>query len=246
MASTLIVDQVTKVATAWGQEVDNAVYNYLSGVAGTNTITATGPVGLAAYAAGLSFRFIPAATNTGATTINITGTGALGARNVFCGGAACVGGELRIGIPATITDDGTQFNIIGPFSGGKVPGNASFAGTLSMSAASAKIIGGSNSLSIRNNADSADNWKVNDAGTMETRDTPTFLSATAVPAGGTVGKGIQLSSATNFGVFFGSGAPTLSAAKGSIYLRSDGSTTNDRAYVNTNGSTTWTALTTVA
>jgi hypothetical protein len=55
-----------------------------------------------------------------------------------------------------------------------------------------------------------------------------------------------VSSATNFGVFFGSGAPTLAAAKGSLYLRSDGTTTNDRAYINTNGSTTWTALTTVA
>lgn len=47
-------------------------------------------------------------------------------------------------------------------------------------------------------------------------------------------------------VTFGSGAPTITAAKGSLYLRTDGSTTNDRAYVNTNGSTTWTALTTAA
>jgi hypothetical protein len=31
-----------------------------------------------------------------------------------------------------------------------------------------------------------------------------------------------------------------------LYLRSDGSGTTDRAYINTNGSTTWTALTTVA
>lgn len=69
---------------------------------------------------------------------------------------------------------------------------------------------------------------------------------TAMPAGGTAGAGLRFSSTSNFGVFFGSGAPTLSAAKGSLYLRSDGSTTNDRAYINTNGSTTWTALTTVA
>lgn len=70
--------------------------------------------------------------------------------------------------------------------------------------------------------------------------------ATAIPAGGTAGAGFRLSSTANFGVFFGSGAPTLSAAKGSLYLRSDGSTTNDRMYVNTNGSTTWTAVTTAA
>ena len=70
--------------------------------------------------------------------------------------------------------------------------------------------------------------------------------ATAIPAGGTAGLGYRVSSTANFGVFFGSGAPTLSAAKGSLYLRSDGSTTNDRMYVNTDGATTWTAVQTVA
>jgi hypothetical protein len=71
-------------------------------------------------------------------------------------------------------------------------------------------------------------------------------AATAIPAGGTAGAGVTVSSTANFGVFFGSGAPTLSAAKGSLYLRSDGSTVNDRMYVNTNGSTTWTNLVTAA
>ena len=74
----------------------------------------------------------------------------------------------------------------------------------------------------------------------------TILSGTAIPAGGTTGAGYKLSSTANLGVFFGSGVPTLSAAKGSLYLRTDGSTTNDRMYVNTNGSTVWTAVTTVA
>lgn len=72
------------------------------------------------------------------------------------------------------------------------------------------------------------------------------MNGTAIPAGGTTGKGFLLSSTANFGVFFGSGAPALSAAKGSLYLRSNGSTTNDRAYINTDGGTTWTALTTAA
>ena len=73
-----------------------------------------------------------------------------------------------------------------------------------------------------------------------------FHVSTAIPAGGTAGAGYMFSSTAYFGMFFGSGAPTLSAAKGSLYLRSDGSTTNDRAYINTDGSTTWTALTTAA
>jgi hypothetical protein len=79
-------------------------------------------------------------------------------------------------------------------------------------------------------------------GNLRTNGQVLALSATALPAGGTVGAGYLFSTVSNFGVFFGSGAPTLSAAKGSLYLRSDGTTTNDRMYVNTNGSTTWTAV----
>lgn len=62
-------------------------------------------------------------------------------------------------------------------------------------------------------------------------------NATAIPAGGTTGSGLKFSSTANYGVFFGSGAPTLSAAQGSLYLRSDG-----LPYFNTNGTTGWTVL----
>ena len=41
----------------------------------------------------------------------------------------------------------------------------------------------------------------------------------------------------------GSGAPSASAAQGSLYLRTDGSSTSTRLYVNTNGSTGWTDFT---
>lgn len=71
-----------------------------------------------------------------------------------------------------------------------------------------------------------------------------FFSGTAVPAGGTAGVGVTMSSTANLGVFFGSGVPTLSAAQGSLYMRTDGSTTSTRMYVNTNGTTGWTAVTT--
>lgn len=83
-------------------------------------------------------------------------------------------------------------------------------------------------------------------GNIRTNGQVLALSATALPAGGAVGAGYLFSSVSNFGVFFGSGAPTLSAAKGSLYLRSDGTTTNDRMYVNTNGSTGWTAVITAS
>jgi len=83
-------------------------------------------------------------------------------------------------------------------------------------------------------------------GTLLTATSATILDGTAIPAGGTAGAGYKLSSTSNFGIFFGSGAPTLSAAQGSLYLRSDGSSTSTRLYVNTNGSTTWTNVTTAA
>jgi hypothetical protein len=73
-----------------------------------------------------------------------------------------------------------------------------------------------------------------------------LYSGTAVPAGGTAGAGLKFSSTSNLGVFFGSGAPTLSAAKGSLYLCTNGSSTSTRMYVNTDGGTTWTAVTTAA
>lgn len=70
------------------------------------------------------------------------------------------------------------------------------------------------------------------------------LKTQSIPAGGLTSTGYMFSSATAFGVYFGSGPPTCSAAKGSLYLRSDGSGTANRAYINTDGGSTWTAVTT--
>jgi hypothetical protein len=72
----------------------------------------------------------------------------------------------------------------------------------------------------------------------------TIEADTAIPAGGTAGAGLKMSSTTNFGVFFGSGMPTLAAAQGSIYMRTDGGGPSSRMYINTNGSTAWTPVTT--
>jgi len=74
----------------------------------------------------------------------------------------------------------------------------------------------------------------------------TFNSIVAMPAGGASTSRLAFSSTTNFGIYWGSGAPSVSAPKGSLYLRTDGTTTNNRAYINTDGATTWTAITTVA
>ena len=70
-----------------------------------------------------------------------------------------------------------------------------------------------------------------------------FLSSPddTVVAGGAA---IFTGTASSVGIYVGSGVPTVSAAKGSLYLRTDGSSTNTRAYINTDGGTTWTNLTT--
>jgi hypothetical protein len=68
----------------------------------------------------------------------------------------------------------------------------------------------------------------------------------APPAGGSANAHIRLGNTTGFGLYYGSGVPTVSAAQGSLYLRSDGSSISTRLYVNTNGSTTWTNVTTAA
>ena len=87
---------------------------------------------------------------------------------------------------------------------------------------------------------------VSKAGLVTTGASVLAHGATAIPAGGTAGAGLLVSSTSNFGVFFGSGAPSLSAAKGSLYLRSDGTGVADRCYVNTDSGTTWTAIATAA
>lgn len=69
-------------------------------------------------------------------------------------------------------------------------------------------------------------------------------STTTVTAGGA--QMLGFGTATARGVYVGSGAPTVSAAQGSLYLRTDGSSTSTRAYINTDGATTWTAITTAA
>ena len=69
-------------------------------------------------------------------------------------------------------------------------------------------------------------------------------SGTAPVAGGAAA--FLATSTANLGFFIGSGAPTVSAAQGSLYIRTDGSSTSTRLYVNTNGSTTWTNVTTAA
>ncbi len=70
---------------------------------------------------------------------------------------------------------------------------------------------------------------------------PIFQPTTALPAAGSTAVGIQISSGV-LGIYVGTGTPTFSAAHGSIYLNAGGSNATSRLFVNTNGTTGWTAI----
>lgn len=55
---------------------------------------------------------------------------------------------------------------------------------------------------------------------------------------------VAIPAATQPSIVCGTGVPTFSAKKATLYLRLDGSSGTTRAYINTDGATTWTTVTT--
>jgi hypothetical protein len=76
-------------------------------------------------------------------------------------------------------------------------------------------------------------------GSLTLTGVPTALAATAVAAGAATQAFVKASSTANLGIYFGTGAPAFSAAKGSLYTNTTATTTTTRLYVNTDGATTW-------
>lgn len=67
-------------------------------------------------------------------------------------------------------------------------------------------------------------------------------SGLAPAAGGM--SAVLISSTANFGIFVGSGVPSVTAAQGSLYLRTDGTGVADRIYVR--GASAWIAISTAS
>jgi hypothetical protein len=78
---------------------------------------------------------------------------------------------------------------------------------------------------------------------LSTAGTVTAQNAQATAAGG--GAACLAMGTAGIGLYFGSGAPSISAAKGSLYVNTTGSSSSTRLYVN-NGTTTWVAVTTAS
>lgn len=90
-------------------QAQDSTMQYLTGTAGTNTITAS-LTGLAAYATGQCYRFVAAGANTGAVTLNIN---SLGAKNVTKAGTnALVSGDIASGQTVEVMYDGTRFQLL--------------------------------------------------------------------------------------------------------------------------------------
>ena len=118
-------------------DVQNGSAITLSGVSGTDTITATAPFTVAAYASGQGFRFVAANTNTGAVTINISG---LGAKSITKQGTTALNaGDIAAGGAYEIVYDGTRFQLIGARQGGAV-------GALTVNSRSSNTIFGTGDL----------------------------------------------------------------------------------------------------
>jgi hypothetical protein len=93
------------------KQVQNSSFINLTSVAGTNTITASATPTPSAYADGQIFELVPANTNTGASTLNISG---LGARTIIKNGAPVVAGVLTQDFPVLVRYSGitSDFEIV--------------------------------------------------------------------------------------------------------------------------------------
>lgn len=111
MSDTLFVNG-TVIVPSWLNDVNTSVYNILAAVAGTNTITANAPSTVLGYVRGQRFFFTPAATNTGAATLNIGGLGAKAINKQ--GNVPLVPGDLVATSTVIVYYDGAQFQLLNP------------------------------------------------------------------------------------------------------------------------------------
>ena len=132
-------------------DVQDGSLTYLTSISGTNTITATGPVGMSAYVTGQVFRFISAGANTGATTININTIGAKAI--VKLNGSPLVSGDISSGAILSVAYDGTSFQLqstlgVSSFSAGATgltPSSAT-TGAVTLAGVLGKLNGGTGAL----------------------------------------------------------------------------------------------------
>ncbi|CAB4160945.1 hypothetical protein UFOVP770_19 [uncultured Caudovirales phage] len=111
-AHTGVGNATVRTMYAAAGQVQDGTFQFLTSVAGTNSITATAPISMTALVAGQTFRFIAAATNTSGVTLNIN---SIGVKSVTKNGTtALTANDILINAAITVIYDGTQFQLLNP------------------------------------------------------------------------------------------------------------------------------------
>jgi hypothetical protein len=197
-----------------GQAQDDT-FDWLTSPSGTNTITATGPVGLAAYAAGQVFRFIAPGTNTSTATLNINGIGAEAVTKL--GTTALAAGDILLNAVIEVVYDGTQFQII----------SVSLDPTL---VALAGLATGANKIPYSTGTDAFSQLSLDTDGTLAADSDTSLASQKAVKTyADTKNVGTQVSPGTSGNVLTSNGSVWTSAAPSNsvaAWVNFDGTGTN--------------------
>lgn len=228
---------VTAGTNAQGQGALTNDYNVI-------TTAASSPSGVTLPTATVGRRVV--VVNKGANSVNVypASGAAIDAGGANAAVALPVGGKIVFDASST-TQWYSSNNIV--LTAAIIPNNTQITGIssggssvqmLNLSSGDDINIGFQNNNNVTFAAGGSEGMRVNGSGAQ-------IKISQATPAGGSTSARL-LFGAAGIGIYFGSGAPTISATQGSIYLRTDGSSTSTRLYVNTTGSTTWTNVTTAA
>ena len=109
---TNVANATARTNYAASGQVQDGTFQFLTSVAGTNTITGIAALSMSALVAGQTFRFVAAATNTGGVTLNIN---SIGAKAITKNGTtALTANDILINSAITVIYDGTQFQLLNP------------------------------------------------------------------------------------------------------------------------------------
>jgi hypothetical protein len=228
---TNVANSSVRTNYASAADVQDGSLTYLTSVSGTNTIVATGPVGVSAYVAGQVFRFISAGANTGATTININTIGAKAI--VKLNGSPLTSGDIPSGAMVAVAYDGTSFQLqstlgVSSFSAGATGFTPSTAttGAVTLAGVLGKLNGGTGALTA--------------SITFVSRTTNVVTITTSGVHGFVTGDYVTVAAVTNTGFngnFTITGTPTTTSftyaqTASNVSTTADTGTVTDLSYVN--------------
>ena len=194
------------------------------GVVGINATTGTGATSIGNTTAGgaVAISSLTTVTALGANVnINNSGTGATTIGSAATGGAIALDSVAASNFTVTGAAPGVDLTLSSVTGNVIVSGGDAVANAVQLSAAAGGIT-------------------ITTAAASDVVLTGGNLEVASATKGIILGSGLK--------VVDGAGSPdtAVTATKGSLYLRTDGSGVNDRAYINTDGATAWTAIVTVA